>query len=236
MDRESYRKELEFNLSGGIIEIELTDSQMDTILDNAFREIQRYIDTTRFATLPYSRCISLKGCGVSSVSGVYRTSDSGKTSSGMGSMTDPMYAAQWQILSGSGGLTNMDNWVYNYGAWNTLAQMRNTMSTDLAYIYDKATEQLYINVSQDFPQYITIEYIPLYKDISEITSDYWIDILMRMAVAYGKIALGRIRTRFSQSNALWGQDGERLLEEGTTELTELRETLRVNSNLYYPID
>ena len=130
----------------------------------------------------------------------------------------------------------MDNWVYNYGAWNTLAQMRNTMSTDLAYIYDKATEQLYINVSQDFPQYITIEYIPLYKDISEITSDYWIDILMRMAVAYGKIALGRIRTRFSQSNALWGQDGEKLLEEGTTELTELRETLRVNSNLYYPID
>ena len=116
MDRESYKKELEFNLSGGIIEIELTDSQLDTVLDNAFREVQRYIDTTRFATLPYSRCISLKGCGVSSVSGVYRTSDSGKTSSGMGSMTDPMYAAQWQILSGSGGLTNMDNWVYNYGA------------------------------------------------------------------------------------------------------------------------
>ena len=59
---------------------------------------------------------------------------------------------------------------------------------------------------------------------------------MKFAVALGKIALGRVRTRFSQSNALWAQDGERLLDEGNTALTELRETLRVNSNLYYPID
>lgn len=236
MDRESYRKELEFKLSGGIIELELTEAQLDIILDNAFRETQRYIDTTRFATIPYSKCINLKGCGVSTVTAVYRTSQNGMTSGGAGNMTDPMYAAQWQILSGAGGMTNMQNWTLNLAAWNTLSQIRNTLSTDLAFIYDKHDENLYINVSQDVPQYITIEYVPLYKDISEVTSDYWIDIIMRFAVALGKIALGRARTRFSQSNALWAQDGERLLEEGNTALTELRETLRVNSNLYYPID
>lgn len=51
-----------------------------------------------------------------------------------------------------------------------------------------------------------------------------------------KVVLGRIRTRFTQSNALWTQDGEKMLEEGNTELKELREVLRANSNLVYPID
>lgn len=51
-----------------------------------------------------------------------------------------------------------------------------------------------------------------------------------------KVILGRIRTRFSQSNALWGMDGDKLLEEGNTDLKELREVLRANSNLIYGID
>lgn len=57
-----------------------------------------------------------------------------------------------------------------------------------------------------------------------------------MSTALTKIVLGRIRTRFSQSNALWAQDGEKLLDEGNTELKELREILRSNSNLIYGID
>lgn len=57
-----------------------------------------------------------------------------------------------------------------------------------------------------------------------------------MSVAYGKIALGRIRTKFTQSNALWTLDGDKLLEEGNTELNALREELRDNMNLYTPID
>ena len=57
-----------------------------------------------------------------------------------------------------------------------------------------------------------------------------------MSTALVKKVLGRIRTRYTQSNALWTQDGERLLEEGDTELKELREVLRVNSQMIYPID
>jgi hypothetical protein len=55
-------------------------------------------------------------------------------------------------------------------------------------------------------------------------------------VALTKVVLGRIRTRFSQSNALWTQDGDKILEEGNTELKELREILRLNSNMQYLID
>jgi hypothetical protein len=57
-----------------------------------------------------------------------------------------------------------------------------------------------------------------------------------MSLALVKIQLGRIRTKFTQSNALWTLDGEKLLQEGTEELKELREILRANSNLVYPMN
>lgn len=46
------------------------------------------------------------------------------------------------------------------------------MSTDLMFKYDKHDNKLYINISGDKPNYITIEYVPLYTDVSEIVSDY----------------------------------------------------------------
>ena len=57
-----------------------------------------------------------------------------------------------------------------------------------------------------------------------------------MAKAYTKTMLGRIRTRFTKSSALRTHDGEKLLEEGNTELKELREVLRANDNLIIGID
>jgi hypothetical protein len=55
-------------------------------------------------------------------------------------------------------------------------------------------------------------------------------------LAICKQAIGRIRKKFTQSNALWTQDGDKILEEGNTELKELRELLRVNSNMQFLID
>ena len=79
-------------------------------------------------------------------------------------------------------------------------------------------------------------YIPRFDDVSQITSDFWIDNLVRLAVANSKIAVGRVRSKFKQSNALWSLDGDTLLQEGTTELTALREKLEASSQLVYGID
>lgn len=66
--------------------------------------------------------------------------------------------------------------------------------------------------------------------------DYWIDKIVQLATALTKVTLGRIRSRYTQSNALWTQDGETLLQEGNEELNTLREELRTNHQLVYPID
>ena len=83
---------------------------------------------------------------------------------------------------------------------------------------------------------VTIEYVPRYDTVEEIVSDYWIDALIRMAVALTKITVGRVRTRYTQANALWTQDGTQLLQEGLEEYRALQEYLQANTQLVYGID
>ena len=59
---------------------------------------------------------------------------------------------------------------------------------------------------------------------------------MRMSKALTKVTLGRIRGRYTQSNALWTSDAETMLQEGQNELTELRTYLAKNTQLLFPID
>jgi hypothetical protein len=106
----------------------------------------------------------------------------------------------------------------------------------MSFREDRHNKKLYISKANSSPNMVTIEYIPKLTSVEDIKSDYWIDILIKYCVALTKVVLGRIRTRFSQSNALWTQDGDKILEEGNTELKELREILRVNSNMNFLID
>lgn len=136
MQREAYRDEIKLQLSGGLLELEIDDETIDKIINAAFREIQRYIDTTYLITIPYSPCIDLSDYKINSISQIYRANGYMVTSGETTGMVDPMYAAQWQLLSGAGGLYNTNNFALNIASYNTLLQMRNTLSTDLAFYYD----------------------------------------------------------------------------------------------------
>jgi len=237
MTKAEYIDYIKLDLSGGLLELEISDEIISKYIDAALVEIRRYYDESVFVTVPYARCIDLSGFNHSAIVKIYRTEGfTGDSISSSVSSVDPMYAQQWMVFSSGGMNYRLQDYILNYLSYSTLQQMRNTTTTDLAFREDKAGNKLYVNGNFEKPTYITIEYIPVLTDVEQITSDYWIDILKRLSLALVKRALGRIRTRFTQSNALWVQDGETLLQEGNEELKELREILRVNSNLFYPLD
>ena len=238
MDMQGYINEVTLKLTGNVLSMELSDTTLTSLINSSLRELQRYIDTTKLVTIPFKNCIDLKPYKVNSVARIYRSEGymGDTTSSENGAVVDPMYASQWQLLYGVGNINNLTNYAYNYASWNTLLQIRNTTSTDLAFRYDKTSEILYINTSGNIPTNVTVEYVPRLDSVEEVVSDFWIDMLIRLAVANTKVAVGRVRTKFKQSNALWTLDGDSLLEEGNTELTTLREELKAASQLVYPID
>ena len=237
MDMQAIKDEVLLKLTGDVVSFELSDTSLTSVINSALREVQRYIDTFRFVTVPYSKCIDMTPYKVSSVIGVKRSEGYlVSTDAGSHGVGDPMFASYWQLFSTSGNIYNMADFAYNYASWNTLSQIRNTISTDLSYFFDKNANNLYVNVSTGMPDEITIMYIPRFDDVSEITSDFWIDVLIRMSVAIAKITVGRVRSKFKQSNALWTLDGDQILEEGNTELTNLRQELKDSTQLVYGID
>lgn len=244
MTEQEYINEIKLKLTGDILETELSDDTYHKILQSALREIQRYINSTYIITVPYKPCIDLSNKAdtndieikVNSITSVLRTEDLTGGRGNVDVVKDPMQVAQWQLLSGMGNMYYFQHAIDNLGAWSTMQQIRNTTSTDLQYIYDEHTNKLYINVVQGTPQKITIEYVPRYSNVEEITSDFWIDMLMRLSVALTKVTLGRIRTRYTQSNALWTQDGDTILAEGNEELSNIRQMLVDNTMLMYPVD
>lgn len=244
-----YINEIKLELTGGVLELEITDDVIASIVNKAFREIQRYIDIPKLVTVPFASCIDLgpwvdtdgvqhEGFRCSSIVKVYRTVGytGNSTTDGTTLVNDPMYMQQWMIYSNGGSMYNLDNYVMNFLSYNTLLQMRNTISTDMSWKEDKEGKKLYINCSYDAPKYVTIEYIPIYQSVEEIEDDYWTDQIARLSLALTKITLGRIRSFSTQSNALWTLDGDTLLNEGNTEAADIRQKLVDNMNFMYPID
>lgn len=245
---QQYIDYIKLSLFADTLDSELSDETIGKFVIAGLQEIQRYIDTPKFITVPFCRCIDLSSYtdsdgkvhdfNYSAIIRIFRTEGytGDATISASSSSVDPMYAQTWMAFSSGGNSYNLNNYIYNYLSYNTLLQMRNTTSTDLAFMQDKNAKKLYINSQYDNPSYITIEYIPVYQRVEEITSDYWIDILKRISLALVKIALGRVRTRYIQSNALLTDDGATMLQEGNDELKELRETLRSNNSMFLPLD
>lgn len=233
-------EEIKLELTGYILEMEINDETLVSIVKKALRELERFFDESTMITVPWASCIDLEGEffkeKVSSIVKVYRTEGFGDADGGLSVANDPIQMAQFAIFSNGGTMYNLNDYVMNYASWMTLGKIRNTMSTDMSFREDRHNKKLYINKANSAPNFVTIEYIPKLTSVEDIKSDYWIDILIKYCVALTKVVLGRIRTRFSQSNALWTQDGEKILEEGNTELKELREILRVNSNMNFLID
>ena len=145
MHIDDFRDEIKLKLTGDLLESELDDDTLNKIIKSALRELQRYINHTRLITIPYKPCIDLSKkedtnnveIDVNSVVMVYRTDELSGAVSSTESTSDPMQVAQWQLLSGMGNLMYFQDAVYNYGAWNTLQQIKNTTSTDLAFRFDK---------------------------------------------------------------------------------------------------
>ena len=240
MERTQYIEHIKLMLTGGVLRCELSDDTLSKILDIALDELQRYIDQSKFITVPFARCIDLSGSNVSSVVAVYRTKGylSGYDGTqGNVADTDPFQAQLWRVFSNNGQMYLLNDYVLNYASFATLLSMRSAQSTDLAFRVDRSSHKLYVNVSEDMPASITIEFIPKFQDVNEIEDAYWIDILKRLAVAHAKVIVGTVRTKYTNgSTNTWGINGELMLTMGNEELAQLRETLRTNSMLFYPVD
>ena len=51
--------EIKLELTGGVLELEIEDAQLEMVVRKALRELQRYWDESSFITIPFEPCIDL---------------------------------------------------------------------------------------------------------------------------------------------------------------------------------
>lgn len=228
MTREEYIEDIKLSLGAPVVAVEIEDL-LGKLVDKAFREIKSHITETRFVTIPYSSSgIDMTPYEVDTVVQIFRTHNPARTVD----FTD-IYSLS-TLNTGNASPVNLLLSDYLYRTQMT--QIKNTISTDLDFTYDKVGQKLYVNTVYPLPESITLAYIPLTKDVSDIKEPYWENYVQRLSLAFAKETLGRVRGKYDLSSSLYKLDGAQLISEGIAERDAVRQELVENSDIVFPID
>lgn len=228
MTREEYIEDVKISLGAPIVDIEI-EELLGKLVDKAFREVRKYITETRFVTVPYStQGIDVRKYGIDTIVQVLRTQNSTRAKD----LADVYTLSAANIGSNSPSSLLLSD----YSARVRVTQVKNTMSTDLDHTYDAETQMLYVNANYPIPSSITLVYVPKFKDVSDVTEDHWISYIQRLSLAFAKESLGRVRGKYDLSSSLYKLDGDQLLSEGIAERDAVRQELKDDSDIVFPMD
>lgn len=230
MTMAEYTDEIMFSLGGTVVDVEI-EKDLPRCVNKAFREIKQYVTTPAYMTVPFGArsngvgtTIDLSDKNVYSVINVMRPDSYNSLSMN----TLDVFGLNLTYSA----ITNMDA----YAQRMTRLQEINTISTDLDFIWDAHKKQLSVTMNPPFTNMITIQYIPDYKDVEEITEVFWENKILKLATAYAKQVIGRIRSKYTLNSSQYSLDGDTLLAEANTEIQEIQDFLRNNVDLAFPID
>lgn len=212
---------IERQLGGQVLDIELTPADIKDLVDDSFQEVKHYISDLFTVTVPYTQCIDLKDYNVHSVEMVLRGQDSMTTA---GAFPVPAMVMASNV-TGMYDLTQYQNALL-------VKQSMNTISTDLDFHFDEPNKKLYVVANPVAPSRITIVFKPEYYSVEDIHEDYWETQIRKLALGLSKIALGRIRSKYTSNSTKFQLDGNTLLAEGQAEVAEVRQRLDANRNLF----
>lgn len=192
----------------------------------AFRELKRYMKTSVDKTVPYSPRIDLKAVGINTVKVLYVQAANPRLGLTLGSLeTGNVFqvatAVNGSALVGQGGQVNIDPIIQQLA----LSQVQNCLTTNFQWKYDLPNQVVYCTHRSPVPVAVTIRYVPIYDDVSEITGQTWIDYLVRLSEANAKKALGRSRSKYRIEGSNVSLDGEQLIAEANAELETIRNEL-----------
>lgn len=207
--------------------------QLEQAVLIAFRELKGYMTTPVDKTVPYQTRLDLVKLGIKTteILNVYASRPRiGLTMGTLDSGNVFQVAAAVNVYSAIGQTSSIN--IDPIMTEMSMAQVRNTLSTDFQWRHDVDNEVVYCTHRDPMPTQVTITYVPDYQDVSEIKSTRWQNYLVRMSLAYMKVALGRTRSKYTVEGSNVKLDGEVLLQEGNAELDALRTELESKKNKF----
>lgn len=206
----------------------IEEVDLEQAVNVAFTELKVAMKTPVEKTVPYATRLDLPALGINTtkVLNVYPAYPRiGMSLSSIEGANVFQVAAAVNVSSGfnNGSTLNIDPIMTELA----LQQVRNTLSTDFRWRYDLPNQVVYCTHRESIPVMVTVSYVPMYQDVSEITNPTWINYLIRLGLAFAKVALGRSRSKYTIEGSNVTLDGDTLLTEGNAELETIRNELGV---------
>lgn len=225
--------------------LEFSNENLKNYIDDAFSEVQPYINSRHRITLPWltksSGALALEkdfNIRAVSVTAVKRGSEQGYLNTGsipIGSWettTDGTYPDIPVAAFGGGFYCYGYGYNLNNDPWLTEKLMIkgvNETAGDGHFIFDYGKQLLFCNFNERIPRSITIDYIPEFRTPEDIKESFWVQIMQRYALAKVKLALSQYRGKYKEvAGSPMVLDYDRLQREGEAELNEIKETLDEN--------
>lgn len=100
MELQDVRDGVKLQITGDLLNFEMSDETLDKIIDMSLRELTKYYNATDFITVPAKSCIDLKKYPViGNVVAIYRTNAVGMTSADATMTSDPVSMSQLQMYN-----------------------------------------------------------------------------------------------------------------------------------------
>lgn len=197
-------------LGGDVLRLEIPDSTIESFVNDAFNTIKPHINSKDFITLPSARSIDLAPYKVEEVIRLYPAN----VMSGFGSVNELMFDFQLYRIG-----TDRDSII------KRLTNMNNLEDYEIPYRFDQEKKSLQITFGEAYPGGVTAEVIRevFIEELRDERAQTWI---VDYALALCKEAIGRIRSKYTDTSVPFQMDGKELVQEGKEDQVRLLAQLK----------
>ncbi len=206
-------------------QIELSTDDIQQLLSLSLRELVEKVDTPSMLIIPYQSVIDVSEYKIAKIDLIMRSNTPYGTTHGL--TYDPFYISNTVSIGsqGASGQAGIHSVLQMQAQYAIRAMAQNVVQAELHHFHDLYNKKLYVSYSGQAPISLTILYRPEIQAVEDLPSPIWQSYLMRLAVAHGKVIIGRIRSKYSVSGAPVTVNSE-ILAEGLSELEKIYEELK----------
>lgn len=205
--------------------IELNEQDLQELINIALDDLVEKVDSPSMLILPYSEIIDVSKYRIASIDFVTRAQAPYGVSEGVS--LDPFYLSNSVMIKDtnvSAG-ASINSILQMQAAYAIRSMAQNTVQAELLYFHDIYNKTLMVSYAGSRPSAITILYRPIIECVEDLPSVMWTNYLIRLAVAHGKIILGRVRSKYEVAGSPVTV-GKEILQEGLSELEKIYEELK----------
>lgn len=224
--RTSIKEWIKRKLGYPLMEIELSDDQLEDCIDDALDEIAPWVVQRQYVTLPASECIDVSEYKMAYVIFVHKATSNGVD--GTSAQTDVFNPYSYTVITSNRAMVydRLEQVLYN----------RSNQSLKDNISFKLINDKLYLDIGVPTSDKVTIEYSPKIEDLDTITDPLYKRFVRNFALAYARLILSDIRGKYSVSNSPVELDSSAQESKADKELDRLREELKDTVTTHFMID